>query len=211
MTHAIVGRPYADELRELRSMPDVGADWVEDLALMWVAAAAGEYGMSMDAAHRTGTASRQNAPQAWSLEARVAILAGDAERARKALDRIESTHVRGPTIDRQRDAALAGLAALDGRWARAAELFQDVIRWTTEHRLDFDLALVFLMILATAPSGDPLAALAEREARAILERIPSPPLLEQLDRFVRERAATAAGAALRSARASSGSLTSAEA
>jgi tetratricopeptide (TPR) repeat protein len=192
--HGLLGREYLAELRELEAIVAGGeAGQVPSLAVagLWDAALRGDYPDVFERALGIAQISLGNAPPALSMAARFSVLAHSPARVREALDRLAALGTRGPTLDAQVQAARAGLAALEGRWPEAAAAFQEVIRWLADQRLDFDLALVWMSIVATAPEGEPLAVTAEREARILLERMPSPPFLAQLDRLVAERATAA--------------------
>ena len=186
----LLGRAYAAELEELAAIVaggEVGQEPMLAAARVWDAALRGASDLAFERAIRVAQISLGNAPIALSLAARTAVLARNPAQVRDALDRLAALGTRGPTLDAEVQGARAGMDALEGRWAEAAAAFQDVIRWMGDQRLDFDLALVWMGIVATAPEGEPLAAVAEREARVLLERMPSPPFLAQLDRLVAER------------------------
>jgi hypothetical protein len=157
------------------------------LARTWIQAASGDAAELAAEALRVAELSAGNAPTVLLLAARIAVIARDPDLARRMLDRLTETGLRGPTLDAQRRTAEAGLAALEGRWADAVPLYQDGLRRLKDLGLEFDLGLMWLGALACAPDGDPLAATAEREAHAIFERIGSSPYLAQLARVVSER------------------------
>ncbi len=192
--YGLIGREYQAELEELERIVaegEIGQTITLAVARVWVAAFLGGYRDAFDQALHAAAISTGNAPIVLSFAARLNVLARDPERVKVALDRLAATGTRGPTLDAQVQGARAGLAALEGHWPEAAASFADVIRWMGDQRLDFDLALAWMSIVATAPEGEPLALVAEREARTLLERIPSPPFLAQLDRLVAERATAA--------------------
>ena len=95
---------------------------------------------------------------------------------------------RHPRSDGRRVAATAprpGLPRSRDDWSGAAcRIYQDATRSHADLGLDFDLAWCGWSVLAVAPSGDPLAATGEREARAILERLGARPFVAQLDRLI---------------------------
>jgi len=179
------GQPYEHELAELEEMAGRRAAHRVTLGLarIWIATANGQAEMAAEEALHVAEQSSSNASQALSMSARAAILGRDRALAQKLLDRLTETRQRGPTLDAQRVMIEAGLRALDGDWQSAVSLFGESQRRTTDMGLTFDLGLVWLAVVATAPAGDPLAATAEREARAIFERVGAPPYLAQLDRL----------------------------
>jgi hypothetical protein len=65
--------------------------------------------------------------------------------------------------------------------------------------MDVAIAASSLDCLAVAPAGDPLAEIAAREAREILEREGAGAYLRQLDTLVAERAAAGRAGASRTA------------
>ncbi len=133
-----------------------------------------------------------NAPAGRLIAARSAVRLRDAGRARDALQRLDDARSRGAAVGLHRDAVAVAIAALDGRWPEAAAGFTDAWRRYRELRLDMGLALSALDCLAVAPAGDPLAELAAREARAILDREGATGYLAQLDRLLEERGAAGA-------------------
>jgi tetratricopeptide (TPR) repeat protein len=187
---ALRGLPYADQLGDLeRVVTAMPAHRVNlGLARIWIAAAEGDIRTLAREAVHVAEASAGNAAVSLSTGARSAVLAKDAALVRDFLDRLAVTGLRGPTLDAQRRTAEAGLAALEGRWADAVALYQEGTRLLRDLGLDFDLGLLWLGVLASAPDSDPLVVTAEREARAIFERIGSPPYLAQLERLLAERA-----------------------
>ena len=132
-----------------------------------------------------------NGPTARYLATRAAIRLRDAGRAAAALARLDAGGLRGTALALHRDAVAAGVAALEGRWPEASSGFADAWRRYRDLRLDVALATSQLDCLAVAPSGDPMAELAAREAQAILEREGATAFLTQLDALVAERRANA--------------------
>jgi len=130
-----------------------------------------------------------NAVGALLIRGRAATRLGDRAGARDALDRLAAVSSRGAAQEVQRDALAACVAALEGRWPEAATGFADAWRRLRDLRMDVGLAVSQLDCLAVAPAGDPLAEVAAREAREILEREGAGAYLRQLDTLVAERAA----------------------
>ncbi len=131
-----------------------------------------------------------NGPFARVLTLRAALRLRDLPRAAATLERLDADGWRGTAMGLHRDALAAGVAALEGRWGEAAAGFVDAWRRYRDLRLDMALAVSALDCLAVAPAGDPLADLAAREARKILEREGASAYLAQLDGLLAERAAT---------------------
>jgi class 3 adenylate cyclase/tetratricopeptide (TPR) repeat protein len=129
-----------------------------------------------------------NGPFARLIAGRAAVRLGDPARARAALDRLDAGDTRGTAGAIHRDGLAAAVAALEGRWPEAAAGFTDAWRRYRDLRMDVGLAVSQLDCLAVAPAGDPLAEIAAREAREILEREGAGAYLRQLDALVEERA-----------------------
>ena len=188
------GRPFdseLDELRELaaRAVAGTGADWALAVAEAWIAFGQGDYEAAIRGALELAPRNALNAPLLLRDGARSAVLARDPVAAREQLRLLAATGVRGPTLDLERDVVEAGVVALEGRWAEATVAFDRAIRRLGEVGLDLDVGFAWLSIVAVAPAEDPLAARAEEEARAIFERLHTPPFIAQLDRLVADRAA----------------------
>ena len=189
----IVGIDVEPDLADMTQLIEtrgvVGQEPTIGLAGIWVAYAAEKLETAVDEAMHVAAISSLNAPYALSVAGRVAVRLGDAGRVRLAVDRLVQTGIRGPTVDVWRRCAEAGLAALEGRWSDSVPIYQDATRVMRDLGLEFDLALAWLELLSVAPSGDPLAAAGEREAREILERLGARPFVEQLDRLIARRSA----------------------
>jgi len=135
-----------------------------------------------------------NGPAARIVAGRAAIQLRDLGRAEAALRSLDVSGWRGAALGLHRDALAAGVAALDGRWGEAAPAFADAWRRYRELRLDVSLAVSALDCLAVAPPGEPLAEMAAREARAILEREGATAYFVQLERLLADRAASGSAA-----------------
>ncbi len=195
---SVLGRPSDARVAELKRLVEAGEPGHEPtlmLAEMWMAAADGDDDTVHEHALALARVSRGNAPNSLTLAARIAVFAGNTDRVREALHELAATGMRGPTLDAQAQVAQAGLDALEGRWDAALPAFGGVTRWLSDRRLRFDEAMAWMAVVATAPDGDPSVVAAERDARALLETIPSPPYLARLDRLVQRRAASAASSA----------------
>ncbi len=144
-----------------------------------------------DDAIREAAAAEQddlNGPFARLIAGRAAVRLGDPARARAALDRLDAGDTRGTAGAIHRDSLAAGVAALEGRWPEAAAGYADAWRRLRDLRMDVAVAASALDCVAVAPQGDPLADVAAREARSILEREGATAYLAQLERLVAERA-----------------------
>ncbi len=147
-----------------------------------------------------------NAPFARIIAGRSAVRLGDAARARVALDALDASGPRGAAGAVHRDVLAAGVATLEGRWREGAAAFNDAWRRYRELRMDVALAASALDCLAVAPPGDPLAEVAARDARPILEREGATAYLAQLDRLLAARGAAGAAPARGSTQASAGGV-----
>jgi len=189
--NAILGHPYADELRTLeelvRTSDNAAAQPTLGIARIWVAVAEGDLDRACSEALAVADISIGNAPFALSFAALFAICGRDPIAAQAALDRLTRNGVRGPAVDACRSTAEAGIAALQGRWSDAVTAFPESIRALRDLRLDLDLAFAWMCVVSTAPENDPFHATAAEEARMILERINLPPMTALLDRLVADR------------------------
>ena len=158
------------------------------LAQMMAALAEGRFADAQAAGLGVARISHLNRPYALLWATRAAIADRDLDAARRIHDELVDLGVRGPALDAARDVEAASILALEGHWPEAAELHRDATRRLRELRVDFDLALGLLEIVALAPRGDASAAAAEVEAREILTRIGAAPYLARLDGLVAERA-----------------------
>jgi class 3 adenylate cyclase/tetratricopeptide (TPR) repeat protein len=176
----------ADELRDPQTIAARG------VGLGLVALAESRFADAIREA-RAAEADDLNAVGALIIRGRAATRLRDAASARDALDHLAAISSRGTAQEVQRDALAACVDALEGRWPEAAAGFADAWRHLRELRMDVGLAVSQLDCLAVAPSGDPLAEGAAREAREILEREGAAAYLGQLDALVAERAAGSVG------------------
>ena len=128
-----------------------------------------------------------NGPFARLIAGRAAVRLGDPARARAALDRLDAGDTRGTAGAIHRDSLAAGVAALEGRWPEAAASYADAWRRLRDLRMDVAVAASALDCVAVAPPGDPLAVVAARDARTILEREGAVAYLVQLEALMAAR------------------------
>jgi tetratricopeptide (TPR) repeat protein len=157
------------------------------LARMMAALAEGRFGEAHTAALEVARISHLNRPYALLWATRAAIAAGDLAAAARTHAELVALGVRGPALDAAADVEAASILALQGDWPAAAELHRDAARRLRELRVDFDLALGLLEVVALAPRGDESARSAETEAREILTRIGAAPYVARLDELVAAR------------------------
>ena len=185
------GKAYEDVLSELSESvnaaePGSATEFVGGAASIWIAFVGGDYPAAVRDAFRLAPMSTLNAPMMLLIGARAAVLDRSPDQARELLRLLAETGVRGPTVDAQRDVVAAGIEALEGRWAEATIAYDRAIRRLRELGLDLDVAIAWLSVMTVAPPDEPLVD-AEREARALFERLAAPPFIAQVDRVRAER------------------------
>ncbi len=198
------GEPTAGRLEALAAgapADDPIYDAALGLARMMAALAEGRFADARAAGLLVARVSHLNRPYALLWATRAAVRAHDLESAVAVFDDLVALAVRGPALDAARDAEAAGIAALRGRWDEASEGYRDATRRLRELRVDFDLALALLEVVALAPIGDPLATAAADEARSLFTRMGAVPYLGQLDRALADRTDAASTGAPRIIRA----------
>jgi class 3 adenylate cyclase/tetratricopeptide (TPR) repeat protein len=198
---AIRGRDVSAALAEMHAAGDLHDPQsiaARGVGLSLVALAEGRFADAIREAE-PAEADDLNAVGALIIRGRAATRLGDVVGARDALDRLAAISSRGTAQEVQRDALGACVAALEGRWADAAAGFTDAWRRLRDLRMDVGLAVSQLDCLAVAPAGDPLADIAAREAREILEREGAGGYLRQLDGLIVERAEAGAPVRARAA------------
>ena len=130
-----------------------------------------------------------NAPSAYALAARAALLDGDRAAAVSDLQSLEATGIHGPTIEARRVSIRAGLAALDGRTADALSLYRDAIRRFRESGVPLDEAFTGIEMATLLDPAIPEVVAAVEAGREILARLGAKPFLERLEAAVgRQRA-----------------------
>jgi hypothetical protein len=170
------------------SDPQVGSGRL--LTLGRLALVEGRYAEAHRLAMESLATSEAHAHAAAVVAARGAIWAGDLEAAGRAREALAKHHGRAARNSLR--TADAGIAALEGRRSDALAAYREAIRVWREFGLDFTLALTVLdMLLTLGPAEAEVAALAD-EARQILARLGSTPLVARLDQAL---AAAAPGAA----------------
>ncbi|MHB8400314.1 MAG: hypothetical protein ACYDCI_15480, partial [Candidatus Limnocylindrales bacterium] len=201
---AVRGVDVRGRLEELATLGDEGdpvfgaTTW---LARLWAALADGRMADAHHAGLMVAEVSTLNRPYGLLWAVYATIRDGDAVAARRTLDDLAALAVRGPSLDAERLALEAGVLSLEGRWPEATSRFQEAARRLRDLRVDLDLAVMLILAVSVAPPGDPFAASAATEARAILNRIDAPPFIVQLDRLLAGHGARsgARGAAVSSA------------
>ncbi|HEX7527234.1 MAG TPA: hypothetical protein VF327_13050, partial [Gaiellaceae bacterium] len=122
-----------------------------------------------------------NAPNAFTMVARAALLLRDAATAADALAAFEATGARGPTFAARRLSIQAGLAALDGRPGDALSLYRDAIRRFRDLGLLVDEAFTAIEMATLLDPAEPEVRVATDSAREILTRLGATPFLERLE------------------------------
>ncbi len=168
-----------------------GAQAERDLAL-------GAFTDGRAASRRMAGLSALNAPSAYALAARAALLAGDRAAAASDLQALEATGMHGPIIEARRTSIRAGLAALDGRTAESVALYREAIRRFRDAGVPLDEAFTEIEMATFLDPAIPEVAAAVEAGREILSRLGARPFLERLEAAAgrgsparRERAAPA--------------------
>ena len=149
--------------------------------------ALGEFARTRDASRRMAGLSALNAPSAYALAARAALLAGDRAAAESDLQSLEATGIHGPTIEARRVSIRAGLAALDGRTSDAISLYRDAVRRFRESGTPLDEAFTGIEMATLLDPAIPEVAAAVEAAREILARLGAKPFLERLEAAARRQ------------------------
>jgi class 3 adenylate cyclase len=155
----------------------------DEWARAWRALASGDPAGTIR--HAEGAAEKASFFRAltWPIAGRAAIWAGDAGEARRFRDLLDSTPLRGTTLDHDRSAIRAGVAALEGRPAEAADLYVEALRGFKDQGVVFDFALGALdvaTVLADADRGPDVVAAIET-ARATFARLGAQPFANRLE------------------------------
>jgi tetratricopeptide (TPR) repeat protein len=125
-----------------------------------------------------------NAPATLSDAAIYALLAEDANRAREALDLLDSTGGHGQVISLARRACAAGLAALEGRSSEARGGLIEAYEAYRAAGLVRKQVLTGLLAATLLDPDDPRVGAVADETRAVLERLRARPYLAALDAAV---------------------------
>ncbi len=169
------------------SDPQVGSGRL--LTLGRLALVEGRFADSHRLAMESLAASLAHSRAAVDVAGRAAVWAGDLEAAGRAREVLARQH--GRAAGNALRCLDGGIAALEGRRADALAAYREAIRVWREFGLEFTLALTVLdMLLTLGPAEAEVAALAD-EARQILTRLGSTPLVARLDQAL---AAAAPGA-----------------
>jgi class 3 adenylate cyclase/tetratricopeptide (TPR) repeat protein len=115
------------------------------------------------------------------LALRAALWMKDVERARATARRLDDFPASGRTVQVDRAAAAAGIAALEGRSSDAVAGYLDVLQRWQGLGLYFDFARAALDFVLLVGPEVPEARTAAAEARPIFERLGARPYLERLD------------------------------
>ncbi|MFI5262558.1 MAG: hypothetical protein ACHQZR_08405 [Candidatus Limnocylindrales bacterium] len=125
--------------------------------------------------------------------ARVALWLGDRERALVALEINLALPLRGRFVDANRLAVQAGVMAMDGDVDGALAAYRESERLHRVLDMPFPLSMTLMEVGTLLDPAIPAVAAAAIEARAIMERLDSPPLLARLDAMQETQAARFGG------------------
>jgi class 3 adenylate cyclase/predicted ATPase len=130
------------------------------------------------------------APQARLFGAALLVWLGDGTQAAEEIAEFDALRQRAPGLDANRDAVLAGIAALAGRTEEAVRGYADAHRRLTEIGLTLDAALVGIGIAGVVGAEQPETAAIIETTRVTLERLRATALLTLLDQALAKRQAT---------------------
>ncbi len=185
LIRAARGLPVNDLMAELEAATDQPGDLVKPVGLAWSAAwiafAAGRYEEARRESHRYADLWNQGVAEGALLAARCAVLAGDAHGAARDLGQGDVAGRRGRSIDADRTAIRAGIAALDGRPAEALALYREALRTARDLGVAWDEALDVIDMATVLDAADPEVRAAADRAREILARLGARPFSERLD------------------------------
>jgi class 3 adenylate cyclase/tetratricopeptide (TPR) repeat protein len=174
-----------DEAARLRAkLTDPQYESYEAHARSWAALAAGDLAAAVGHADRAVAVTGYFAPLALPLGARAALWAGDAETARRLMDKLAEVSYWGLALEADRVCLGAGIAALEGRTVEALAGYREALRAYRQLGLAFDEALAGIdMAILLGPSereaADVAAAIAT--ARETLTRLGAAPFLARLE------------------------------
>jgi tetratricopeptide (TPR) repeat protein len=150
------------------------------MAEAWHDYAAGDLRAAFRAFMSVADESPLNAPNALVFAARTAVESGELGAAGAALERLDRVGAHGAAIEADREMAMAGIAAGEGRRQEALAGYREALRRYRELGLEFDLALCGLAVATFLPD-EPEAREAGEEARRIFERLGTRPFIARLD------------------------------
>ncbi len=153
----------------------------EDWARAWAALSAGRLDEARTSAMRAAETTSYFFPLAVPLAARVALWAGDADRAREAVALLDQPRYGGEALLLDRATMRAGLHALEGRTGDALAAYRDVLRGWRNLKTAWDEALASIDMAILLDRTEPEVQAAAEAARAILTRLGARPFLERLD------------------------------
>jgi len=148
----------------------------------WAALADGRYADAYTQWLEVARVSALNAPYVLPRAVHMALLAGDVEAAREALDRVEKLSIHGRAIETDKVAFKAAFAAIEGRTQEAVNGYRAAIAGWRDLGLLWDEALTELEFATLVGIDEPEASAAAADAVAILERLGAVRVLKLFDR-----------------------------
>ena len=127
----------------------------------------------------------------WAV--RIALWLGDRERARTPLEINLAFPVQGRFVEANRLALRAGVMAMDGDTDGALAMYREAERMYRVLEMPFPLSMSLMEAGTLLDPAIPAVAAAAVEARAIMERLGSPPLLARLEAMLEAQAARFGG------------------
>jgi len=148
---------------------------------IWSAFAQGDLPEAMRLPDAGADATIGEAIIALSFATRAALWLGARDEAASMLARLRSRGDTGGWLAASRRASRAGLLALDGDTAGAAEGYREALESFRRLGLRLEIGLTLIDLRGVIGADDPEAAAIEDEARAIFESLGAVHLLERLD------------------------------
>jgi len=186
------GDQTAAELAELEEWAVANGDpgplaGLDDLRadLAW---AEGRLSESSDAGLRAAASDALNAPTLTRSAGVAALVAGDAERAGRALAALNATGVHGRVWDLDRQLLQTGISALSEPTGAELRSFREITDQLREMGLPVRFCLAVLAMLATRSGDEPEVAALADEAEGIMRRLGAKPMLRELERLRAARA-----------------------
>ena len=188
--HALLGRLTEADIAEMERVTegyddvdvDVGA--LEIRALM--AMGEGNWRAAHDAYQAMAERSRLNAPYVLPTMGWLAVLAREPALARASVDRLQELGTRGRATEAGRNAALAGVAALDGDRAAAVAGFRQSLATVQELGLPYDAALITMVAVSCLGADDPETLGWATRAADFLDEVGATPLATTLGHLVEQ-------------------------
>jgi hypothetical protein len=176
-----------------------------------MAAGAGDPRRAHDEYLAMADASSLNEPYLLPLAAIQAVIAGRADLARAALDRLRDIGTRGRAVDANRLGIEAGIAALNGDPVGALAGFRQSIAALRELGIPWDEAWMTIVAMSVLGAGEPETLGWATRSADFLESVGAMPAAELLAKLVAATPAVGAGRSIGAAASAGGQERTSEA